>query len=307
MTLLFYGTDSYRLRQAMQAATADVRAAGPCHLLTINGADDDAGQCLQEAGSAPGLFGERQVVVISNVAVVPDVKRFLKNVGDMEVIASQDMSRLDAAGKRKTDALAKLIPAAERYDALEGAERLAWMSAFCRERGRNLAPDAAAELVRRSGADTWALAHELEKLCAYAEQTVDEAAVQALVTLPTTYDEWEFSNALAARDKRAALAALWRRLRSGVVEHQLIGLLAAATRTLVTVNEGVHRGLSADAIAKAAGLHPFVVRKNMRSARDADGAALQALHVRIARLDRDTKRGRAELLDGLFNAIVSMP
>jgi len=64
--------------------------------------------------------------------------------------------------------------------------------------------------------------------------------------------------------------------------------------------------LSASAIATGAGLHPFVVSKALKGAREADGGALREAHLRIACLDRDSKRGRADLLDGLFGAILGM-
>ncbi|HEY5564938.1 MAG TPA: hypothetical protein VIL33_05060 [Rhodothermia bacterium] len=305
--ILLYGTDSYRLRQALTASLDEARSRGPVLVDFIDGSAPDASDALATAGSSQGLFGDRRVLVISDVVLAPDLKDVLRQAGtEMDIIGVQDVTRLDAAGKRRVNTVTKLATAHTAYDALQPRERLIWIAAFCKERGRHITPTAAAELHRRAGADTWALALELEKLCAYAESDIDDAAVRTLVANPTELDEWELSNALSARDKRGALTALWRRLRSGAPEQALVGLVASATRTLLTVQDGLQRGLSASAIATGAGLHPFVVSKALKGAREADGGALREAHLRIACLDRDSKRGRADLLDGLFGAILGM-
>jgi DNA polymerase-3 subunit delta len=276
-------------------------------LQTIDGADADAGQHLQNAMAAQGLFGEPRLVLVNNAVLVPDIEACLSDdSSEISIYITQDARDLNADGKRRLGALVKHVSNAQRFDALEGRERIAWVTAFCRERERAITSSAAAEVIRRTGEDTWALTSELEKLCAYTEDAIDDAAVCALVAPPSVYDEWELSNALATRDKRAALAALWRRLRAGVPEQLIIGLMASATRTLVLVKEGVDRHMPAAAIAKAAGLHPFVVSKNLRSVQSVDAAAIRAAHLRIARLDRDGKRGRADIVDGLFGIIVGM-
>ncbi len=307
MTTLYYGTDTYRLRQALRALVADARARGPVLLQTIDGSDTDAVQRIQSAAAAQGLFGEPRLVCINNAALVSDIESYLPD-DDMgiSVCLTQDARGMNADGKRHLAMLIKHVANTQRFDALEGRERISWVTAFCRERERTITSSAAAEAVRRTGGDTWTLANELEKLCAYTENTIDDDAVNVLVAPPSVFDEWELSNALATRDKRAALAALWRRLRAGVPEQLIIGLMASATRTLVLVKEGVDRHMPAAAIAKATGLHPFVVSKNLRSVQSVDAMAIRAAHLRIARLDRDGKRGRADVVDGLFGTIVGM-
>lgn len=307
MTTFFYGTDTYRLRDAVREAVRALRKRGPILVQTIDGTDADASERLRDALASQGLFGEARLIVLNNALLMPDTELWnAHTIDDVTVIATQDTQGIDAKGKRQLAALLKHRTEATCFDVLEGKERLAWISGFCRERARTITPTAAGELVRRTGTDTWALANELEKLCAYAETAIDDAAVHALVAPPAVFDEWELSNAFAARDKRAALAALWRRLRSGAPEQLVIGLLASATRTLVLVKAGIDRKMSAASISKATGLHPFVVSKNLKSVASADATAIRATHLRIATLDRDGKRGRADILDGLFSIIVGM-
>ena len=131
-------------------------------------------------------------------------------------------------------------------------------------------------------------------------------SVRLLVPAPYRYDEWELSNAIAARDKRGAVAALFKRVREGAPEPLMVGSLASAVRTLMMVRDLADRGRPATAIAKATGLHPYVVSKTLRGAAAYEPHALREAHRMLAALDRSSKEGAADAVDGLFATLLAL-
>jgi DNA polymerase III delta subunit len=86
----------------------------------------------------------------------------------------------------------------------------------------------------------------------------------------------------------------------------MIGSLASAVRTLVTIRDLAGRGHAAPVIARTAGLHPFVVSKNLRGAMTYGVDALPTALRKIAELDRDAKSGRADAFDSLFSILLAI-
>jgi DNA polymerase-3 subunit delta len=309
---LFYGSDTYRMSEDARAFVARHRAGHGSDALTTDLADGEGLERILGALATPSFFGERRLAVAHDPLGAEDVVDLLKENGaaknpDADLLLLQPLAtKPTAAQAKELKRLAALADAAVAYEPLGPAEARTWIGVFCAQRDRSIEPDAAAELHRRTGGDTWRLAQELEKLCAYAPATVTAADVGILVAQPPSSDQWELSNALSGHDKRGSIAALWRKVREGTPEPLLVGAVAASLRTLVMVGDLSANGQPAAAIARSAGLHPFVVSKTLAGARQYRPEGLRSAHLELARLDRLAKTGAADAVDGLFSILIGL-
>lgn len=300
MLTLHYGSDSYRLREATCALAPHA---------VIDGTDEDAAEQIERELKYPSFFQERRVVIVRNAASAAFsglLKQFdVSAMTDVDLVAVQDTNR--SYDKKTLALLAKSADIKQEWASLAGTQLAAWARNFCKERGATIEPAALTLLVHRVGTDTSILCQELEKLCAYASGTaINIGVVQVLTPVRSERDEWELSNALASCDKRAAITALWRRLQEGTADQLLLGTMAAGIRNLLSVNDLVARRQPAGVIAKTTGLHPFVVSKTLRSAATADRTRLRRAHLALAALDRNSKDGHADMVDGLFSILLSL-
>ncbi len=164
MMLLYAGEDTYRLRVAADLFRAEHPGAE-----TIMGPDHDARDRVERLLKYPSLLGDRSVAVLIEPAAIGDLAPLLREhaeTSDKDLLLLLVQPTTDAAGRKCAASLAKLAAKRTSFDPLSGAKMLEWISGFCTERGRRIERPAAAELVRRTGGDSWRVASELEKLCA---------------------------------------------------------------------------------------------------------------------------------------------
>lgn len=307
MLIFFYGSDTYRLRDAIAKF---VSASRTKNVFSIDCTDVDVAEQLERPLKYATFFDEQKLVIARNGAcaeVADVVKRYaLAKATDVTLIIVQDTSS-KCYDKKALTSLSKIAERCEVFEPLSGAPLTKWIQGFCQERNTSIEPTASMALVQRTDGTTLVLANELEKLCAYTSGSpISLNAVHALV--PTRYDqdEWELSNALASLDKRAAVTALWRRLQNGASEQMLLGSLASGIRNVSMVKDLQDRHQPTATIAKLSGLHPFVVSKTVRGAAKADRDALRRAHCGLAHLDRAAKDGRADAVDGLYAILLAL-
>jgi DNA polymerase III delta subunit len=306
--ILYHGTDAWRLRRASADAGAGWETMG--EITRVHGTDTDALDQVERILKYPSFFAARALVVIDEPLDMPDLPALLEHssgTDETDILLVQRMpERPSAARKQALKALERHVDRTEVFSALSGTSLAEWIRSFCGERGCSIEPAAVAELTARAGDDSWVLANELEKLCAYGAPAITIAAVRSLVPAPATEDEWELANALAAHDKRRAVSALFRRLHDGTPEQLLLGSIASSVRSLLMVRDLAGRGNAAGAIAAATGLHPYVVSKTLRGAAAYDTARLTRAHRMLAALDLQAKNGQADAADGLFAVLLAL-
>lgn len=306
MLTLLTGTDTYRIAQARTAKVAACSTAP----LRIDLGTSGALRELADACRASSLFGDAQAILLTGT-LTADLAETLKEQGaatraDVHCIAVFPSLGMLAAQKKLLARIQALATTVESYDPLTGAAQNAWASELVTARGGRIDPPALRELLARTGGDSWAIAHEIEKLCAWAgEEPITLAAVTTLVPASAERDQWALSNAIGSGNKRAGVVALWRALQAGEESFALIGMLAASFRTLTLTSDLARRNTPSARIATLCGLHPFVVSKTLTHARATEPAtAAQALSS-LAHLEQRAKQGLRDSVDGLYDILLA--
>jgi len=312
MLYWYHGTDTFRLRSAVTDLVASLRAQHQTalHVVRVDCADAGAADDIERHLKYPSFFGDRTCIIATNAAapVMADLtaRYDFSTLEDIILVAVQDTSQ-KSADKVVLATLTKTADHTAVFAPLKDAALTAWITAAAAGLGGTLEPDAMRELVRRVGSDSGRCAAELAKLVAYAApHAISIDAVRLLTPEPAERDEWELSNAIASMDKRSIMAALWKKVREGTPEQLLIGSCAAGLRNLLMIRDAAQRTTSGTTIAKLTGLHPFVVSKTLASATAADEPRLVRSYLALTLLDRDSKDGRADAIDGLFAALLSV-
>jgi DNA polymerase III subunit delta len=247
---LLQGQDDRLKRQALQALLDRlVDPAGRDFDLEHLDADSaGAEEVLAALGSLP-LFSERRVVVLQNAgrlrhprhrgtqerltAVIPSLGATVCLVLVAWAEAEEDSrrksvvgERLDAAIKKAGGEIMNFAPPRKPEDAapfvVQEARRL----------GKSIAPPAAVLLARRVGADLDSLAHEVEKLAAYAGDRAAITREDIELLSPRHPDDNVFAwmDAVMAGKRDVALRRLDDLLESGEAPLKLLAQLAGRIR-----------------------------------------------------------------------------
>ncbi|TAK67369.1 MAG: DNA polymerase III subunit delta, partial [Dehalococcoidia bacterium] len=136
------------------------------------------------------------------------------------------------------------------------------------------------------------LDNELQKLAAYAAGgTVDEAALNELVSAAQDAKIWDLTDAVIAGNARKAVSAMDRLLTSGEAPQKLLVSIIRPYRQLVLVKEARDRRASRDETARASGVPPFKLDEMGALASRYTWPQLRRAYRRILDADLNVKRG----------------
>jgi DNA polymerase-3 subunit delta len=245
--------------------------------------------------ASPPLFGGPQVLVIRHAEALRE---------EAETHVLEALPGLGTGGSlvlvaRAADQRRRVFAACLRAGAGFAFPPLAdlraappWVVRLARERGHEIAPDAAQELIERSGTDLGVLAGEIEKLSlrAGSGHRIELAHVREVVAAIRAHGVEELTDRLARRDRAGAARVLRQLLVEGEPPIRLLAFLAANLRRALHVVELVEAGLTPDEIGRRLGMPPWLVGKQVGRGRATD--LVRALLV-LRRLDLELKSARA--------------
>ena len=194
----------------------------------------------------------------------------------------------------------------EVFEPLAAAQLLAWIRNDVKRLGGSIAPDAVGQLALNVGPDLWAMSNVVAQLVAVANgQEISAVLVGEWSTAPLDDNIFHFTDALSARNARAALSLFQSQLQLGVHPLVLHAMLVRHLRSLVIVNDLLNHGKAPAAIAAEANLHPFVAQKAVVAVRQFPPGMLRQLFLDLAQLDVDVKTGKVDPELGVVNFIAS--
>lgn len=178
------------------------------------------------------------------------------------------------------------------------SQLLDWIGRHLRHEGITPSDTVGRALIERSGHAMDVLAHELEKLAAYAHAkgmtTLSEQDVLYIAAPTFEADAFGLGNALLERNAAAALENL-RDMKNRRIDPAIIfGSVFRLFSELYTVALLREAGLAPDAIAKRAGLHEYKVKISLRAIGSRTAASLGATLDRCRALDLSGKSGTAD-------------
>ncbi len=317
---LFAGPEEYLKREAMQALR---RALLPAGLEQLNEAvleGATAAQIIEAAETLP-FMAERRIVEVRDWAPLLGGK-----ARDEESEAARMMEWLkdppascvvvftmhgEADGRKKLTQALKKRGAEVRFEPLNDAELLRWMSARLKPLKKGISQQAASHLAFTAGRDLTRLSGEVDKLAGYigerAEITVED--IEEAVSPSLEFSVFEMLDFLFAGDLARAERSLRALLMGGQSCVGVFSMLVRQLRMLAHLALAQKGGGDAAAVEKALKLHPYAAKRAARQARAMDAEALLRLYRQGVQADEDIKSGRLrdrEALEFFMLKIVEM-
>ena len=296
---LLYGPEEY-LRERAARRVADAALAGASlrefNETSFSLAGVDVQQAIAAAEQLP-MMAERRVIRVTDFGKLREddesaLARYLARPAESAVV----MFVADEIDKRRklTKALVDACVTVE-FAPMGDGELKAWARARLRELGAEADERTVSQIVALTGPSARRLSNELAKLATAAlpDGRITMPLVEALVGRSRELSNFQLTDQLIARDRRAALVTLRHLLDDGAEPVMLIGLLASSYHKLALAKELMSRGAPTTEVNKLAPYNFDQREKFLALARRTDAGALARSIQRIAAADLAIKTSQA--------------
>lgn len=286
MVLLLTGDNTFAIRDAVDQQVKNVRTNLGVDAVSIVDASELNVADLPQLLLGASLFATERLVVVRDAAANKQVWEKLEDI--LPGIDEQTTVILVApTADKRTRTYKWLQKNAEVREAKELGENdlVKWLQAEARQDGVELKPDAARYLVNYVGPDQWRLKQEVEKLL-LAGRPITQELIRELIDPNPTASVFELLDAVFA-GRTNEVNKLLELIKGSEDPYRFFGLLANQIHALLLIAAAGNR--PPDAVAKDAGVHPFVVRKLQPLARRLSKAQCESIVEVLAGLDGQLK------------------
>lgn len=307
MIYLLYGEDSYRSRKKVREITD--------HFYRVSGSAEGAyrialSECLLQdveatAGTA-SLFRKKRFVLFEEPCAAPaDIVQFLETklpsyAASDDVFMFWDRAPGKGAGAVLLRKIVEYAAKTQEFGYLAPRAVVKFFDEEALARGVVLLPREKQELIAAAAGDSWRLVQLIEKRALGMSMT------------PLWHEElqkriiFSFTDACGWRKRQEAWLLLQRLLRHGFTAEHLFWALLGHIRTLIRVGSLAESGVSAAALPRAAGVHPFVAKKAVVQAARFSIPELSRLFGNLSQLDYEAKQSRGDMTLGLERIVLSL-
>lgn len=292
MTTVLTGNNDFARRAELKRLVAEfVSAYGEFGLEYIDANETELGRLLESVGSLPFLAARRMIVlrdIGANKLLAERIDDFLAAVADTTDLLIEERKFdkrlvLYKTLKKKTEF--------KEFNELDERGLASWLVAEAKARGGSLSSSDASYLVHRAGLNQMSLSHELDKLLSY-ETAVTRTTIDLLVEPLPQSSTFDLLDAAFAGNKKRTLELYNDQRRQSVEPQAIMGMLAWQVHILAVVK--FNEKDSPEAIASAAKLNPYVVRKTLGITRNLTQRQVRELVGKALRLD---VRLKSEMID----------
>jgi len=180
-----------------------------------------------------------------------------------------------------------------KYDPLTKVDLERWVKKEIIDLGAEISPSALFLLIKSVGSDLWRMSAEVKKLVSYKGKgkKIEKEDVELLVKPEVEAAIFKTIDAIAAKDKKTALALLYKHLEKGDSPFYLLSMIIYQFRNLLLVKDFENRTLPEITTALKP-MHPFVVRKSCWLARKFSREQLEEIFVKLFKTDLAIKTGK---------------
>jgi len=276
------------------------------------GGETNAPKIISEIESMPFLGAKRLIIIKNSIANSdPEAKeKIIKKIASIP--ESSIVIFYEKGIPKKNDKLFKLFlksARVEEFTLRRTAELVDWIKKEVGSRKGEIETEAAQKLVQLSGADTWKISNEIDKLINYSyPQTIKKEDVLKLTLEKVEAGIFDLVDALARRDGRSALLFLHRLLSLGEKREYLFSMIVYGFRNLILVKylSENREDLREFEIAQKLKMHPFVAKKAIGSARLFSFIELKKIYRRLVLANSEMRRSNKNpvlILDLLLSEI----
>ena len=322
MILFLYGEDLFRSSQKLKELknkflSTDKFGAG---LSVFEYGEKNFRQKFLDVVNAPSLLTSKRLIVVKQIIELGSedereemIKYLLKN--EKQIQADQDLVLVfwENHQPKKNGKLFKLlvgISKSQNFEKISGAKLDNWISQRIKELEvqSGISQTALEELILHTGGEIYILDKEIQKLVAYAGQRIIQVEdVEILVRDSAEVNIFDTIDALGNNNKKRALELVQKHVQDGEDPFYVFSMFVYQFRNILRVADLQHKLRGNDfAIAKEAGLHPFVVKKSLNQIRNFPSERLRSIYEKLGDIDRKIKTGQMDVRLALEKFIVEL-
>jgi DNA polymerase-3 subunit delta len=290
---LICGTDRPKVLRAVARLRSAVAAAGGSE--ELHDALDTDPRSVAALCEQLGLFGGDRLVLVSGVETwLADPVRQLEPYLAAPTPGTT-LALVAGPGMKKDHRLLKIVDGKRRlaFDLPGERELPNHLRKEAQRLGARIDSEALRLLIAIVGPDAIALEGELDKLVTYAAGgAIDAEMVEALAFPGDGVSVFALTDAVTARQRRAAFRVLERAFDAGEKPHALLPMVARQVDLLRQARRELDAGGSAATLSRRTGIHEFRAKKAMAAASAWSEREAALAICRLADADHAMKGGR---------------
>ncbi|MBU2545289.1 DNA polymerase III subunit delta [Patescibacteria group bacterium] len=297
MIIFLHGEDTYRMKEKLKEIVEKykkVRTSG-LNLKYFEGSGNFF-ESFKSDFKQISMFKEKKLSVVLNPFDDAEFKESFLDYGK-EFLESDDIVVIYQEGKiAKNNALLKYLnknAKSQEFGSLSYAELKTWVKKELERYGARIDSMALDKLIEYIGNDLWRMSNEIKKLASY-NKSIEIANVKLLVRSSIETDIFKTIEAIAQKNKKQALALLYKHVEKGDSPVYLLSMINFQFRNLLIIKDLIEKSQPYYSIAKKSGLHPFVVKKAYYSAQQFSFQELKNIYEKIFKIDLQIKTGQVE-------------
>lgn len=307
---LLYGQEQYLLEKNTEKVIAAYLQAEEMdlNLEVLEALPKDMYELLNKCDTLP-FMAEYRVIVLKDTGIFEykdknALDSFAQKIERLPESTVLIIKEKTVDKRKKLFKLFQTIGFLEEYNFLEEEQLIQFLGKWFYRYDLRIKTATARLLLQRAGIELSGLLKECEKLASLAEDTITDELVTALVAERLESKIFQLTDALAKRDRQAAMENYHIMLQNRESPNGILFMIGRQIRQ-ITIAKGLAAGRASSAeAAKLLGVPSFVVNKLMAQARLFSQEELNLLLKEILQLEWDFKRGRAELETGIALLII---
>lgn len=285
MIIFLYGQDSYRINRKLKEIISGYNAKNQSGFNLVNlDLSENKIEDLFDAIKSKSLIQEKKLIIAKNIFRDKDqsevILDFLKhqNIGQENDLILVLVHLGDYLKNKLFDHLIKTPIQSQNFKLLNNYEIKDWIKRFLDSFEIGFTGEALDYLISNCNSDLWRIDGEIRKIADYKiKGVVSKSQIEELLIPSAEYNIFELTDALANKDKKRALSALYKALENGENPTELLGLLAWQVRNLLVFKNSTN--------ISDLKLHPFVLGKIKKSAKNFSVDGLNVVLSKIIDLD----------------------
>ncbi|PKM87918.1 MAG: DNA polymerase III subunit delta [Firmicutes bacterium HGW-Firmicutes-12] len=249
----------------------------------IDGEKTTPGEIISSANTLP-VFAEKRLVIVKNSPLFQSSKKEgeeQSNKGQADNLLKYLEDPLASTClvfwvKGNVDKRKKLVKAIEKagnliqIDRLKGTDINSWLIEETRVLGKKLDAKALEYIVLHGGVELRALKNELNKLALYAGNgsTITLTMVEGLLTKTSEANIFTLVDSIGLKKGEAALLQIRNLLSSGEPGIKVLFMIARQFRLILQAKDLERSGFTEKQMAGELSVHPFVIGKILRQAKN---------------------------------------
>ncbi|KKR05598.1 MAG: polymerase III, delta subunit protein [candidate division WS6 bacterium GW2011_GWF2_39_15] len=299
MFYLFHGSESYLSLKSAKELLEKLCDEQGAELMTID-AEESNSERIINAFSSNGMFSTSQIVFIKRLYRNKQKEGIFEYLFVNTPLESTHYVFWEDQKINKNTKYFKFFK--DQITLIDAGNKVSvynWLKGYLNNKGIESDTDTVKLLAGRNNYTTERIAHEVDKMELAGITKITQEIVMSQVSDTLEVFGWDLTDAINKKDKTNALIILESLVRQQIDPNIIMAILTSNLKQLTQVHLLQKTGAPSNEMAKALGIHPFVISKLQYSAKNISWTEIKAWFKKLTSLDLASKQGNIDPILGL--------